>query len=249
MNRHFTYKDEKSDKFWKVEISENTMTVVFGRTSTAGVTNTRNFDTNAEALLEAEKLIREKLKKGYLETLDNRLSKFSENEFWSLIERARKNSEDHEAQMELLGEYLQNRSVEDIVAFEHILQEMLAISYQTNLWGAAYLINGGCSDDGFDYFRAWLISKGKNIFQSALANPDDLSRYIHDDDFDFREYECEALLGVSSMAFEMKTGQSMDTFYEKINRISSPEIQMDWDFDDENELKKRFPKLFKKLEN
>jgi hypothetical protein len=151
--------------------------------------------------------------------------------------------------MELLGEYLQNRSVEDIVAFEHILQEMLAISYQTNLWGAAYLINGGCSDDGFDYFRAWLISKGKNIFQSALANPDDLSRYIHDDDFDFREYECEALLGVSSMAFEMKTGQSMDTFYEKINRISSPEIQMDWDFDDENELKKRFPKLFKKLEN
>ena len=21
------------------------------------------------------------------------------------------------------------------------------------LWGAAYLINGGCSDDGFEYFR------------------------------------------------------------------------------------------------
>jgi hypothetical protein len=28
-------------------------------------------------------------------------------------------------------------------------------------WGAAYLANGGCSDDGFDYFRGWLIGQGR----------------------------------------------------------------------------------------
>jgi len=26
--------------------------------------------------------------------------------------------------------------------------------------GAAYIINGGCSDDGFEYFRRWLVLQG-----------------------------------------------------------------------------------------
>lgn len=33
-------------------------------------------------------------------------------------------------------------------------------TYDWDLWGAAYLINGGASDDGFDYFRGWLLSQG-----------------------------------------------------------------------------------------
>jgi predicted DNA-binding WGR domain protein len=248
MKRHFTYKDEKSDKFWMVEVLGNNMTVVFGKTNTAGVTNTKTFENEADALREAEKLIREKLKKGYLETPGESVGEFSETEFWSLIERSKKNAEDLESQIMMLAEYLQKRSIDDIIAFEHILQGMLAKSYQTNLWGAAYLINGGCSDDGFDYFRGWLIAKGKDVFQNVLANPDNLSKYIHTDDFDFREYECEIMLGVSSMAFEMKTDQSVDAFFEKINRIPYPPIEMDWDFEDDDELKKRLPKLFKKLE-
>ena len=36
-------------------------------------------------------------------------------------------------------------------------------SYRWDLWGAAYLANGGCSDDGFDYFRGWLIGQGRKV--------------------------------------------------------------------------------------
>ena len=37
------------------------------------------------------------------------------------------------------------------------------------LWDAAYLINGGCSDDGFDYFRGWLVDQGRETFERCLA--------------------------------------------------------------------------------
>jgi Protein of unknown function (DUF4240) len=33
-------------------------------------------------------------------------------------------------------------------------------TYTWDLWGAAYIINGGASDDGFEYFRGWLLSEG-----------------------------------------------------------------------------------------
>jgi hypothetical protein len=51
----------------------------------------------------------------------------------------------------------------------------MAESYRWDLWGAAYLINGGCSDDGFDYFRGWLLSQGRAIWQATLADPDSLA--------------------------------------------------------------------------
>ncbi|MFE5591185.1 DUF4240 domain-containing protein [Streptomyces sp. NPDC056549] len=33
---------------------------------------------------------------------------------------------------------------------------------------AAYMVNGGCCDDGFDYFRGWLIAQGRNVFERAV---------------------------------------------------------------------------------
>ena len=52
---------------------------------------------------------------------------------------------------------------------------MLAEAYHWDLWGAAYLINGGCSDDGFEYFRRWLVLQGRDVFQAAVSNPDTLA--------------------------------------------------------------------------
>ena len=48
-------------------------------------------------------------------------------------------------------------------------------SYHYNLWDAAHLIVQGCSDDWFEYFRAWLISMGREVYEQALQNPDSLA--------------------------------------------------------------------------
>ncbi|MFF5497583.1 DUF4240 domain-containing protein [Streptomyces aquilus] len=36
-------------------------------------------------------------------------------------------------------------------------------------------MNGGCSDDGFDYFRGWPIAQGREDFERATADPDALA--------------------------------------------------------------------------
>ena len=41
-------------------------------------------------------------------------------------------------------------------------------AYSWPLWGAAYVINGGCSDDTFTDFRAALISRGRQAFEAQL---------------------------------------------------------------------------------
>lgn len=44
------------------------------------------------------------------------------------------------------------------------------------MWGAAYLMcDSLCSGDGFWYFQAWLIGLGREAFELAVADPDNLA--------------------------------------------------------------------------
>jgi Protein of unknown function (DUF4240) len=87
------------------------------------------------------------------------------------------------------------------------------ISYLANLWGTAFLMNGGASDDGFDYFRGWLISQGRKVFEAALENPDSLSDVIDKDaEADF-EFENASILNVAVWVWQTKTGLETDEFY------------------------------------
>ncbi|MBN9688958.1 MAG: STM4015 family protein [Verrucomicrobia bacterium] len=67
MKRELVYMDSKSSKFWNLELKANTYTVTYGRIGTAGQTLTKSFTGDAEALKDAEKLIKEKLGKGYVD--------------------------------------------------------------------------------------------------------------------------------------------------------------------------------------
>jgi predicted DNA-binding WGR domain protein len=76
MKKYLTYKDEKSDKFWSIEVSDNSFTVVYGKTGTTGTSQVKTFKNNEKCLKEANKLIKEKIAKGYTEaeipaTIDN----------------------------------------------------------------------------------------------------------------------------------------------------------------------------------
>jgi hypothetical protein len=48
-------------------------------------------------------------------------------------------------------------------------------AYTRSLWGAAYVMHGGCSDDSFSDFRATLISHGRTIYDAALADTESLA--------------------------------------------------------------------------
>src|SRR5205823_9312706 len=65
--RHFEFIGGSSRKFWEISASDNSFTVRFGRIGTSGQSQTKTFADEAKANLEAEKLIAEKVKKGYTE--------------------------------------------------------------------------------------------------------------------------------------------------------------------------------------
>lgn len=244
MKRYFTYKDEKSDKFWSIEIQGIMVTVVFGKNGTAGNTNVKEYFKEEDAKKDADKLIQEKLKKGYVEVLDENAGSFVEVEFWSLIARSKSKAEDPFEQIEILTEILSGRSEDDIIAFQKIFEELYVSSYRSDLWGAAYIINGGCSDDGFDYFRGWLISQGKDTYYNTLENPEYLVKVIKTEEAG--DVECEDMLSAAGNAYQAKTGKDYETFLNMIPSRPYPAIVIDWQEDDDS-LKKKFPKLWKKF--
>lgn len=65
--RYFEYVDDKSSKFWSIQIVDSDVTVTFGRIGTQGQSKTKNFPTAQAASTYASDLIDEKLQKGYEE--------------------------------------------------------------------------------------------------------------------------------------------------------------------------------------
>ena len=67
MKPTFIYSDDKSDKFWTIEVSGNSYTVNYGKTGTAGQTQTKEFADEDACQKAVNKAIAEKVKKGYTE--------------------------------------------------------------------------------------------------------------------------------------------------------------------------------------
>jgi uncharacterized protein (TIGR02996 family) len=66
--RTFTFTDATSHKFWNIELTGKSFTVTYGRIGSTGQTQTKTFADEAKAQKEHDKLVREKLGKGYVET-------------------------------------------------------------------------------------------------------------------------------------------------------------------------------------
>jgi len=67
-----------------------------------------------------------------------------------------------------------------IVAFAQIRHRLDERAYSWDLWGAAMVIEDGCSDDCFRDFRGYLISLGPDAYKKALVNPDSLASVVQD---------------------------------------------------------------------
>ncbi|NMH29052.1 DUF6493 family protein [Flavobacterium silvaticum] len=67
MKKHLTFTDGTSDKFWQIEVVGQEYTVTYGRSGTAGTSQTKSFSSPEECLKAAEKILTEKIKKGYSE--------------------------------------------------------------------------------------------------------------------------------------------------------------------------------------
>jgi hypothetical protein len=181
-------------------------------------------------------------------------------QFWQLIERSKAESEgDCDKQAGALTVLLLELPATAIAAFGRLFEQYADQAYRTDLWAAAYIIQGGCSDDGFEYFRSWLIGQGEGIYTAALRDPESLlsvvashcedarilrfedARILRFEDAPFLRFECEELGYVADHAYEQKTGAVMP-------RSSRPMPELIGDRWDEEDLPVMFPKLWAAFE-
>lgn len=74
MKRTFIFKDNKSAKFWEIEISGSSFTTYYGRIGSSPRMDKKSFSSNEIAQKEYNKIVQEKLKKGYTEQFDSKTS-------------------------------------------------------------------------------------------------------------------------------------------------------------------------------
>jgi hypothetical protein len=160
------------------------------------------------------------------------------DQFWRIIGAAyRADPFDH---FEAVNAELDQLPWFGVVAFQARLDEAVAAADRPDLWGAATLIQGGCSDDAFVDFRAWLVGRGQEVYDAALLDPDSLADVLDGDPVDGFGLDAAAV-----RVYEAKTG--MSDFYQQVRQLRAAvppgPTGDDSDLDDEGALRRRFPRL------
>jgi hypothetical protein len=109
-------------------------------------------------------------------------------QFWSIIQDCREASGgDMDRNDQLIKVAISRLDGKEAEAFYQVFRQKMDEAYTWALWGAAYVINGGCGDDTFSDFRASLISRGSAAYERAIADPDSLADEYIDPDAWFHE--------------------------------------------------------------
>ncbi|MFK0047060.1 DUF4240 domain-containing protein [Streptomyces sp. NPDC090741] len=165
-----------------------------------------------------------------------------ETEFWEIVDRTREAAEgDPEEHAELLVERLAQLDPDSVLDFARHFESRYNRAYRWDLWGAAWVLLDGASDDAFDYFRCWLIGQGREVFEGGVHDPDSLAELL--DEFD------EEIDGDGE-----ELGYAADEAYEQLTGAVAPDLGIPLqaaepegtplDFENEAVLAERFPRLW-----
>ena len=172
-----------------------------------------------------------------------------ETQFWLLVDETRKqaggNANEH---IKTLENKLNKLSFDELTDFADFWGHFHGISYHWTLWTAAYIIGGGCSDDGFMDFRDWVISKGQNIFEAALKEPDSLAQLSEE----LAEHggRIEGFSYIPSKVVSEKWSDKKDQFDDELLSRARKRVYPiepageEWEEDDDEVLERLCPRLY-----
>ena len=164
-----------------------------------------------------------------------------EDDVWRLIDQVNEGeAHDQEGKARRLTALLEQASAKDIEGFDGVVRAKLHLAYSWPLWAAAYIINGGCSDDSFMDFRSCLIMMGREIFEKACAAPDSLAD-LPDPLLESLFYE--GFLYIAPKAYEAR----FDDDLEPAGLHPDAPSGAPWDEDDDAELEALCPRLWRRF--
>ena len=161
-----------------------------------------------------------------------------QDQFWQVIAAARlaelPQTDDWSQRLEA---ELTRYSPDEIIEWNHIFDRLAAQAYTAGLIAACCLINTGAGDDGFYYFRCWLICMGRRVYEAAIIDPDSLADVVRP----WVDAEAETY-AAAHHAWMTVTGEPDTAEYPARNETAELRGE-DWDIDDPSELRQRLPRL------
>ncbi len=215
MRRDFYYQDDRSNKFWTIEVVDTTCITTHGRIGSKPRETRKEFPSRDAAQRELEKQVASKLKKGYLEGALDAVPEYvkpdwsamtmSDDVFWRIIDLFNwKKLDDDEAVIEPAVAALAQMAVAEIERFEDILAEKLYAldteAHAREIGDEAFQPGQHFSVDWFLYERCAVVANGRAFHEAVLADPTQMPKDI----------EFEAILSVGPSAYERKTGQQFN---------------------------------------
>jgi hypothetical protein len=165
------------------------------------------------------------------------------DDFWAVISRATADRPSSPAEVaKRAAAELAAHDPEEIVAWGRHLDKVMVASGTQDLWAAAYVIHGGCDDEGFDNFRGWLIAHGREAVAQSVRSPDSLADMpvVRGAAETGAVFEAGEVLSIAGDAYEQATGFPLPAGERPATRPDSAEL---WDFDNEDEMRRRLPRL------
>ncbi len=165
------------------------------------------------------------------------------DEFWSLIDKSRAIGQgDDNSQREALVQALRALEDSEIIEFSKQYHSHMVRSYRWDISNAVLLIEGYLGDDGFWDFMDFLVSRGKEVYERVLQDPESL--LDHPLDYDELYFSAAA-----SEAYRLKRGLDIHDDLEIPGDYKWPEDLFGEriDDDDEEAIRERYPRIWKHL--
>lgn len=129
----------------------------------------------------------------------------TEKLFWKLIAKAKtRNWRDAENHQGKIMHVMQRQKAQTIVYSQLMLQHFMNLANDWRLRGAVYVVHGGCSDEEFLDFRAWLVFQGAKVYTRMSKKPEYLGRLIKP----HHAYNWQGYADCITKSYERKTGQT-----------------------------------------
>jgi hypothetical protein len=89
--------------------------------------------------------------------------------FWELVTSARRYGAG--LMSGGLRALLVREGAEVAAGFAKRWEDLTTSLYSWSAWDVAYVMQGGCSDDSFEYFRSWMITLGRQAVEEFIEDP------------------------------------------------------------------------------
>jgi hypothetical protein len=174
-----------------------------------------------------------------------KLDDFTLTDFWSILEKSLKYSNDLEKQYSFLIKQVSKLSKDKILQFHHHFISLKEKADTELVRAAGYLLHEeSLTDDELFGYLGWLVTRGKKVYEAVLKNPDSLAKLNIEELAEVQE--TELFEGIASEAFEEKYEDDFYELYEEMYGEESMTLNEEegWDETDLEVIKEKLPKLF-----